>query len=116
MHHYGEQDGDSLKTKIELPYDPGIPFLGIYSEKILHSKTHTHPNVQSLGWKDPLEKGKATHSSVLAWRIHGLYSPQGGKESDTTERLSLHFTLMFIAALLAITRTWEEPKCPLTED
>ena len=25
--------------------------------------------VQSLGWKDPLEKGKATHSSVLAWRI-----------------------------------------------
>ena len=32
--------------------------------------------VQSLGWEDPLEKGKATHSSILAWRIpwttHGL--------------------------------------------
>ena len=25
--------------------------------------------VQSLGWKDPLEKGMATHSSILAWRI-----------------------------------------------
>ena len=25
--------------------------------------------VGSLGWKDPLEKGKATHSSFLAWRI-----------------------------------------------
>ena len=25
--------------------------------------------VQSLGWKDPLEKGKATHPSILAWRI-----------------------------------------------
>ena len=25
--------------------------------------------VQSLGWEDPLEKGKATHSSVMAWRI-----------------------------------------------
>ena len=25
--------------------------------------------VWSLGWKDPLEKGKATHSSILAWRI-----------------------------------------------
>ena len=25
--------------------------------------------VQSLGWEDPLEKGKATHSSFLAWRI-----------------------------------------------
>ena len=25
--------------------------------------------VPSLGWKDPLEKGKATHSSILAWKI-----------------------------------------------
>ena len=25
--------------------------------------------VQSLGWKDPLQKGTATHSSILAWRI-----------------------------------------------
>ena len=25
--------------------------------------------VPSLGWKDPLEKGKATQSSILAWRI-----------------------------------------------
>ena len=25
--------------------------------------------IQSLGWEDPLEKGIATHSSILAWRI-----------------------------------------------
>ena len=25
--------------------------------------------VRSLGWEDPLEKGKATHSNILAWRI-----------------------------------------------
>ena len=25
--------------------------------------------VQSLDWEDPLEKGKTTHSSILAWRI-----------------------------------------------
>ena len=25
--------------------------------------------VRPLGWEDPLEKGKATHSSILAWRI-----------------------------------------------
>ena len=41
--------------------------------------------VQSLSWEDPLEKGTATHSSILAWRTHGLYSPWGRKESDTTE-------------------------------
>ena len=42
--------------------------------------------VQSLGWEDLLQKGKATHSSILAWRI-----PWGRKEVDMTERLSLHF-------------------------
>ena len=47
--------------------------------------------VQSLGWEDPLVKGKATHSSTLAWRT--IYSPQGPKESDTTEPLSLSVSL-----------------------
>ena len=31
--------------------------------------------VRSLGWEDPLEKGKATYSSIMAWKFHGLYSP-----------------------------------------
>ena len=30
--------------------------------------------IESLGWKDPLEKGKATHSSILAWRIPWIQS------------------------------------------
>ena len=33
--------------------------------------------VQSLGQEDPLEKGKATHSSVLAWRIPWMEKPGG---------------------------------------
>ena len=46
--------------------------------------------VQSLGWEDTLEKEMATHSSILARKSHGRrslvgYSPQGRKESDTTE-------------------------------
>ena len=37
--------------------------------------------VRSLGWEDPLEKGKATHSSILAYRIpwtvvHGIAKSQ----------------------------------------
>ena len=31
--------------------------------------------VRSLGWEDPLVKGTATHSHILAWEFHGLYSP-----------------------------------------
>ena len=47
--------------------------------------------VRSLGWENPLEKGMATHSSILVFwprEFHGLYSRQG---LDTTEQLSLHF-------------------------
>ena len=33
--------------------------------------------VRSLGWEDPLEKGKATHSSILAWRIPWTEEPGG---------------------------------------
>ena len=45
--------------------------------------------VQSLGWEDPLEKGKATHSSILAWRIPWTEEPgrlksMGSQESNTT--------------------------------
>ena len=43
--------------------------------------------VPLLGWKDPLEKGKATHSSILDnfmdCKIHGV------EELDMTEKLSL---------------------------
>ena len=47
--------------------------------------------VQFLGQEDPLEKGMASHSSILAWRIHeqrslASYSPWGHKTSDVTEQ------------------------------
>ena len=48
--------------------------------------------VQSLGQEDPLEKGMATHSRILAWRIAWTEepgSPWGHKESEMTERLTL---------------------------
>ena len=50
--------------------------------------------VPSLGWEDPLEEVKATHSNILAWRIPwteepGELHPWHRKELDITERLSL---------------------------
>ena len=45
--------------------------------------------VRSLGWEDPLEKGKATHSSILAWRILWTVESMGSHRADTTDRLSL---------------------------
>ena len=49
--------------------------------------------VRSLGQENPLEEEMATHSNILAWRIHEQrslagYSPRGHKESDMTEQLN----------------------------
>ena len=62
--------------------------------------------VPSLGREDPLEEGRATHSSVLTWRIPWTevgYSPWGRKESDTSEWL----TLLFLEKKLNW-KIWEE--------
>ena len=71
--------------------------------------------VSSLGWEDPLEKGKATHSSILAWRIYldslcnkqmsgfsgprccgwqGLYSSAGGEQWSTSNTVCWHWWLL----------------------
>ena len=52
--------------------------------------------VWSMDREDPLEKEMATHSSILAWRIPWTEEPgglqsRGRKESDMTERLTLHY-------------------------
>ena len=49
--------------------------------------------VHSLGWEDPLEKGMAIHSSILAWEIpwteeSGRLQYTGSKESDMIEGLN----------------------------
>ena len=66
--------------------------------------------VRSLGQEDTLEKGMATHSSIIAWRIswteepRRLYSRWGHKELDTTEWLTL-FTLSL--TLKTAQHSWE---------
>ena len=42
--------------------------------------------IQSLGREDPLEEGKATHPSTLAWRIPGTEEP-GGLQSVRSQKV-----------------------------
>ena len=43
--------------------------------------------VPSLGWKDPLEKGMATHSSILAWRVPWTEEPGGLQPGTGSQRV-----------------------------
>ena len=79
---------------LELIYGPLMDFPGAQMVKNLPAMPDTW--VQSLGQEDPLEKGMATYSSILAWKFHGQgslmdYSPWGRKESDATNT----FTSLF---------------------
>ena len=49
--------------------------------------------VQSLGWEHPWEKGKATHSNILAWRIHGV-------TKSRTQLSDFHFPIIRVLFLL----------------
>ena len=71
-------------------------FLGasLVAQTIKNLPAVQESQVQSLGWKDPQEKGMATHFSILAWEIPrqggepgggGGYSSWGCKESDMVE-------------------------------
>ena len=62
----------------------------LVAQSVKSLPTMQETQVRSLGLEDPLEKGKVTHSSILAWgiiwkRSLAGYSPWGCKKSDTTE-------------------------------
>ena len=64
--------------------------------------------VRSLGWDDPLKKGMAIHSSILAWKIPWTekcegYSPWDRKKSNTTEQLTHTQYQAVISVLVTLT-------------
>ena len=63
----------SKKLKLELPYDQQTHSWASLVAQLVKNlpamQEIQETQVQSLGREDPLEKGKAIHSSILAWRI-----------------------------------------------
>ena len=90
----GEKDGRGEEGELELkaPRSLSSPAssASLLTQTVKNLSAMQETQVQFLGQEDPLEKGMATHSSILTWRIHGQrslvgYGPRGRKESDTTE-------------------------------
>ena len=50
-------------------YPLQYPWASLVAQLVKNPSAMWETWVQSLGWEDLLEKGKATHSSILAWRI-----------------------------------------------
>ena len=63
------------RAYLEAAYQPYGASLVAQMVKTLPAAQETY--VRSLGWEDPLEKGKSTHSRILAWRIPLIEEPGG---------------------------------------
>ena len=64
-----------------------------------------------LGWEDPWRRRRLPTPVFWPGELRGLYSPQGGKELDTTEQLSLSFSL-FTCRTEALTEAVTSPEHP----
>ena len=74
-----------------------MSFLVAQTVKNLHAVQETQ--VRFLDWEDPLEKGMATHSSILAWRIPWMEEP-GGLQSMGSQRVGHNWaTYTYISKL-----------------
>ena len=78
-------------------YPRQYSWASLVAQKVKNLPAMWETLVRSLVWEDPLEKGMATHASILAWNIPRTKEPGGlqsigSQESDTTEATS-HSTL-----------------------
>ena len=65
----GSIPGSGRSAGEGIGYQLQYPWASLVAQLVKNLPVMWEPWVQSLGWEDPLEKGKATHSSILAWRI-----------------------------------------------
>ena len=79
-----------VETTLVIEIQQGIDkLLGFSSGSDDKESAHNVGNpgsIQCLGWEDPLEKGLATHSIILAWRIPWTEEP-GGLQSMGSQRV-----------------------------
>ena len=57
-------------------YPPKYSWAPLVAQLVKNPPAMWETWVQSLSWEDPLDKGKATHFSILAWRILGVAKSQ----------------------------------------
>ena len=72
------------RSQFANPYSISWASLVVQTVKNLPATWETQ--AQNLSWQDPLEKGMATHSSILAWRIPWTEEP-GGLQSMGSQRV-----------------------------
>ena len=69
--------GRSAGEVISFPFQ--YSWASLVAQLVKNQPLMQETRARSLGWEDPLEKGKAAHSSILAWRIPWTVYPMGSQ-------------------------------------
>ena len=67
--------GSGRSTGEGIGYPLQYSWASLVAQLVKNPPAMRETGVQPLGWEDPLEKGMATHSSILAWRIPWIEEP-----------------------------------------
>ena len=86
--------GDQGAGTCPCPHMPAHPLLPFTWASLVAQTVKNLPAVQSLSWEDPLEKGMATHSSILAQRIPWTEEPGGLQSMASQSQTQLTFTFL----------------------
>ena len=67
----------SIGCKLHEDRDCVYPVRQVVAQMVKDPPATQETQVQSLGWDNPLEKGMATHSSIVTWKIPWTEEPGG---------------------------------------
>ena len=87
--------GSGRSTREGIGYPLQYSWASLVVQLVKNPPTMRETWFWSLGWEDPLEKGKATHSSILAWRIPRTKSSSKGSQRETGQS-DFHFPFKFM--------------------
>ena len=75
----GSIPGSGRSAREGIGYPLQYTWASLVAQLVKKSPAMQEAWVRSLGWEDPLEKGKATHSSILAWRVPWTVQSMGSQ-------------------------------------
>ena len=82
----GSIPGSGRSAGEAIGYPLQYSWASLVAQLVKNPPTMREARVRSLGWEDPMEKGKTTHSSILAWRIPWMERP-GRLQSTGSQRV-----------------------------
>ena len=100
-----------ISTVLRIAYyvDSWWPRASLVTQQVKNLPAMLETWVRSLGWEDPLEKGKATHSSVLAWRIPCIVWSKGWQRVGP-DWVNFTFTFMMAKEISVFISTLRKSK------